>query len=260
MWGLASNPYQFDPEIINRMVLVGCIGAFGLVVGYLFSTIGLRSRINRVIANRTVEIPSFAWITCLFLFFSWIYAPIDTIFTAGYTESPSLLAGINFNAAYMVSYVFGVLLFIDALNERRVKIRGVKIAIFLITASIIIFYFQLLRGDRECIGLILACVGIFLMETSTSIKERKLSKYKIRGTIFVFVLVAGFILFQIAKDIVASYEARIEVVQKIGNNVGDQSTTEKVEQFAKHGTLFLFFEVISLRKELERLKQEVEIK
>ncbi|UCB59960.1 MAG: hypothetical protein JSW72_07560 [Candidatus Bathyarchaeota archaeon] len=51
-----------------------------------------------------------------------------------------------------------------------------------------------------------------------------------------------------------------EVVQKIGNNVGDQSTTEKVEQFAKHGTLFLFFEVISLRKELERLKQEVEIK
>ncbi len=51
-----------------------------------------------------------------------------------------------------------------------------------------------------------------------------------------------------------------EVVQKIGNNVGDQSTTEKVEQFAKHGTLFLFFEVISLRKELERLKQEVDIK
>jgi hypothetical protein len=51
-----------------------------------------------------------------------------------------------------------------------------------------------------------------------------------------------------------------EVVQKVGDNVGDQPTTEKVEQFAKHGTLYLFFEIISLRKELERLKKEVEFK
>jgi len=51
-----------------------------------------------------------------------------------------------------------------------------------------------------------------------------------------------------------------EVVQKVGDNIGDQSTSEKVEQFAKHGTLYLFFEIISLRKELERLKKEVEFK
>jgi hypothetical protein len=51
-----------------------------------------------------------------------------------------------------------------------------------------------------------------------------------------------------------------EVVQKVGDSVGDQSTTEKVEQFAKHGTLYLFFEIINLRKELERLKKEIEFK
>jgi len=51
-----------------------------------------------------------------------------------------------------------------------------------------------------------------------------------------------------------------EVVKKVGDRVGDQSTTEKVEHFAKHGTLFLFFEVLNLRKEIERLKKEVKTK
>jgi len=50
-----------------------------------------------------------------------------------------------------------------------------------------------------------------------------------------------------------------EVVEKVGDKVGEQPTSEKVEQFAKHGTLFLFFEIISLRHELERLKREVEL-
>ncbi len=51
-----------------------------------------------------------------------------------------------------------------------------------------------------------------------------------------------------------------EVVEKVGDKVGKESTTEKVEQFAKHGPLYLFFEVIRLRKELERLKRKVEVK
>ena len=48
-----------------------------------------------------------------------------------------------------------------------------------------------------------------------------------------------------------------EVVEKIGDKVGEQRTMEKVEQFAKHGTLFLFFEVLNLRQEVERLKRDV---
>ena len=49
-----------------------------------------------------------------------------------------------------------------------------------------------------------------------------------------------------------------EVVKTVGDKVGEQSTSEKVEQFAKHGNLYLFFEVITLRKEIEQLKKEVE--
>ena len=48
-----------------------------------------------------------------------------------------------------------------------------------------------------------------------------------------------------------------DVVERVGNKVGKQLTTEKVEQYTKHGHLFLFFEIISLRQELERLKGEL---
>lgn len=51
-----------------------------------------------------------------------------------------------------------------------------------------------------------------------------------------------------------------EVVEKVGDKVGEQSTIETVEQFAKHGTLFLFFEIINLRREIERLKRKAEVK
>jgi hypothetical protein len=49
-----------------------------------------------------------------------------------------------------------------------------------------------------------------------------------------------------------------EVVEKFGDRVGEQPTTEKVEQFAKHGTLYLFFEIINLRQEVARLKRVAE--
>lgn len=48
-----------------------------------------------------------------------------------------------------------------------------------------------------------------------------------------------------------------EVVEKVGDKVGKQSTSERVEHFAKHGTLYLFFEMINLRQEVERLKREL---
>jgi hypothetical protein len=47
-----------------------------------------------------------------------------------------------------------------------------------------------------------------------------------------------------------------EVVKTVGTKVGEQPTSEKVEQFAKHGNLYLFFEIINLRQEVERLKKE----
>jgi hypothetical protein len=49
-----------------------------------------------------------------------------------------------------------------------------------------------------------------------------------------------------------------EVIKTVGDKVGEQPTSEKVEQFVKHGNLYLFFEIINLRKEVERLKKEAQ--
>ena len=48
-----------------------------------------------------------------------------------------------------------------------------------------------------------------------------------------------------------------EISSKVGDKISEQTISEKVSQFARHGDLFLLFEVMSLRKEIERLREEI---
>ena len=43
----------------------------------------------------------------------------------------------------------------------------------------------------------------------------------------------------------------------VGDKVSRQTLEEKINQFTKYGSLFLFVESMSLRKELEKLKEEL---
>ncbi|NIU38591.1 hypothetical protein GWN65_01060 [Candidatus Bathyarchaeota archaeon] len=49
-----------------------------------------------------------------------------------------------------------------------------------------------------------------------------------------------------------------EISGKVGDRISEQTISEKVSQFVRHGNLFLLFEVMSLRKEIERLKEEIQ--
>ena len=49
-----------------------------------------------------------------------------------------------------------------------------------------------------------------------------------------------------------------EVFEKVGDRVSKQAVAEKVEQFLKLGNVFLLFEVMNLRGEVERLKEEIQ--
>ena len=49
-----------------------------------------------------------------------------------------------------------------------------------------------------------------------------------------------------------------EISGKVGDRISGQTICEKVDQFVRHGNLFLLFEVMSLRKEIERLKEEIQ--
>ena len=48
-----------------------------------------------------------------------------------------------------------------------------------------------------------------------------------------------------------------EVFEKVGDKMSKQAVAEKVGQFLKFGNIFLLFEVVSLRGEIEKLREEM---
>ena len=49
-----------------------------------------------------------------------------------------------------------------------------------------------------------------------------------------------------------------EVFEKVGGKITKQAVAEKVDQFLKFGNVFLLFEVVSLRGEIEKLREEIQ--
>ena len=49
-----------------------------------------------------------------------------------------------------------------------------------------------------------------------------------------------------------------EMLSKLGDTISEQTISEKVSQFVKYGNVFLFFEVMNLRKEIEKIKVEIQ--
>jgi hypothetical protein len=48
-----------------------------------------------------------------------------------------------------------------------------------------------------------------------------------------------------------------ELSARVGDKVSRQTLEEKINQFAKYGHVFLFAELMSLRRELEKLRDEL---
>ncbi len=196
VWGLTANPYNTNLEIVKRVAMIGAAGAYALVAGYLLAKITYsRNKYNLRSAGRTLISPAFFFVAFIALFLSWINAPKETIFTAAYTTSESLLSGINFNAAWMLSYVFAVLLLIDAFNEKRIKVRKLKFIITIVSFLIIVIWLQFMRGDRESVGLIAAFFVIWLLNKN----DIKLNKKKI--AIVVCLAVLTFVTLQVVGNI-----------------------------------------------------------
>lgn len=169
LWGLTSNFYNKDIEIIKRMTMVGMIGVAGLVAGFL--AVKTFARPVKILNSNPagLKLPAFGFIAFLSLFFSWINAPAETLLTAAYTQSESLItgAGVNFNAAWVISYVLAALLMIDVLLEHNDRIKYKKKILALVTMSIIVIWFQFMRGDRECIGLVFALFALYLLNSKS---------------------------------------------------------------------------------------------
>jgi len=47
-----------------------------------------------------------------------------------------------------------------------------------------------------------------------------------------------------------------EISVRVGDKISEETVSEKVDQFIKYGNVFLLFEMMNLRKEIERIKEK----
>lgn len=153
-----------DPRLVREMATLGVVGLLGLGAGFRLAA---RAGIAREVRRRSgaaLGLLSFAGLVAFGVFLSWMNAPPETIFQARYAveQTESLGGRINFPAAHVVSYIVMILLALDAERERTPERRRIKIGILTFAVSYIVIVLQLLRGDRESMGLLAALAGIYL--------------------------------------------------------------------------------------------------
>ncbi|MEM2102485.1 MAG: hypothetical protein QXM22_03115 [Candidatus Bathyarchaeia archaeon] len=49
-----------------------------------------------------------------------------------------------------------------------------------------------------------------------------------------------------------------EIYEKVGDKISRREIEEKVDRFAKEGVVFLFLELMRLRREIEKLRDEID--
>lgn len=197
LWGLAVNPYMLDERVIQLTAVLGATGAVGMAFGISLvrSRIARDNGMNTDGTRRIFQSMSFEiWLFWLLMgvMLSWISAPQETVFTAAYTMSKSLHADINFDSAWMMSYVILTFVYIDALIDRTPLRRKVKWILALVAVAFVFIWLQLLRGDRESIPWIFALAIINYYWAAPFLKRRRVAKIKwVKLSILVFILVFG---------------------------------------------------------------------
>jgi hypothetical protein len=156
LWGMAVRPYMTDQRVIELTAMIGAVGAMGMAIGVSMSRkpirrdLGLDADGSKRIF-RTMALPIWLIWVVVGVVLTWLAAPQETIFTAAYTQSASVLDGAGFDSAWMMSYVILSFAFCDTLLERKRVIQSVKMKVILAAVLLVVVYFQLLRGDRAAV-------------------------------------------------------------------------------------------------------------
>lgn len=165
LWGLAVNPYMIDREVIKIMAIIGGIGVCGFALGMGLVRNNLRTgalyqTYQYKIKGGSLGFTVFLFLGIISLLLSWMVAPSETIFQLPYTASFSFLEKVVFSlpSAWMLSYGILIWLFADALHDRFEQRRRKKIGLSMCVFCVIVIWLQFMRGDRECVPLIVSFV------------------------------------------------------------------------------------------------------
>lgn len=207
-----SQELMSDPKTLSVMLMVGIVGLCGVLLGMAAAAMFVRPTDSVAKAPRLGPWGFLAFLG-LAVLLSWMNAPTTTIFRAAYaTEGTQGAAvAVNFMSAYIISYILIALLFIDA--ERSISGKVWKWTLLLFATLYIVLYLQLLRGDRESIGLVAALMALYITSgrgrALVQRVRRRVSRERSRILKLLVPAIAIVVVFQII-GFVRSSEGRID--------------------------------------------------
>ncbi|HXG72779.1 MAG TPA: hypothetical protein VNJ04_19465, partial [Gemmatimonadaceae bacterium] len=176
------SPHGFDimqdKLVVRQMIAIGTVGLCGLAAGIhaaRFKPVPTGARETpQPSAKTSLGLLAFLLLVAVAVTLSGIAAPAETILEKMYMidQSATAASQINFAAASLVSYILVVTLAIDVEREGSVHARRTKLFALGLGTAYIVIVFQVLRGDRESSGLIVALSSLYLTSPLPSASPR----------------------------------------------------------------------------------------
>lgn len=156
---------QYQRENLTKMIdfkitLIGLIGILSIYISQIITRVDqIKTSPFNYPSKNSIGLLNFVFLLLLSLFCSYLSAPANTIFEGAYYSfvSVKFFNIPNFNAGFLISYIILIFLFLD-IERDNTKSSFLKKALWYIIFFIIVIFLQLLRGDREFIGLILCLI------------------------------------------------------------------------------------------------------
>lgn len=174
-----------DHMLINEMLSMVIVGLCGLMAG--IEVVALRvSRTCPVVPghfetslrNRpTLMLPVVGILLAVAFVLSWMSAPTQTIFVAAYASAEAgggMAQEAGLNSSYLISYLILILICVDAEHDRPGSYQqSFKLIATMTVTAYIVVVLQLLRGDRECAGLLAALVMLYISSPLTAATRKR---------------------------------------------------------------------------------------
>lgn len=166
LWGLVVNPYMVDKPIIMLTAMIGAVGGLGFAVGISLNNKKIVIDAGRISGEHTRKVKALStpvWITWVIVAvaLSWMAAPQETIFTAVYTASESLLENADFSSAKIISYALLSFALCDAILDLNPVRKRFKQRVIFCAIAFVVAFLQFLRGDRESVPLVFGALLVY---------------------------------------------------------------------------------------------------
>lgn len=224
LWVFTARGFAIgqDRTVMSILALTGFVGLCGLIAGMHFvaglSTSPGASKVEQI-EKVALGKMMFIALAAAALGLSALSSMPETLFKTAYGSHADPVANkVNFNAAFLVSYVLFVLLWIDIEREADRFTKKWKFIVLGVAFAYVIVVLQVLRGDRDSSGLIAAFAALYLTTPTVTglVPSRAVIRARIRrlslpliGLILVFVALGK------AREDVVEVSSRLTIGQMI---------------------------------------------